>query len=68
MIRDQKFLVPEKDANPWRQGGVFRPDNWMENPYKGKDGGDYHSVEALRTANTEWRLANFPEISRKKVA
>jgi len=40
---------------------VPRPDRWMENPYIGKDGRDYHSFEALQQANAEHNEGMFPK-------
>jgi hypothetical protein len=34
--------------------GIPRPKDWMENPYIGKDGRDYHTYEALDAANVEF--------------
>lgn len=33
---------------------IPRPKDWMENPYIGKDGRDYHTLEALKVANAEF--------------
>ena len=40
---------------------IKRPENWMENPYIGRDGRDYHTYEALQSANAEFdRVRNQP--------
>ena len=59
MIKILNFLASKEDRNPWEKGGLFRPDNWMENPYIGKDGSSYHSSEALNVANEEWKKSNI---------
>lgn len=43
----------------WDEKGPMRPEGWMENPYIGKDGKDYHSFEALKRANEEWTRQMF---------
>jgi hypothetical protein len=42
-----------------RTGRIPRPEGWMENPYIGKDGQDYHSVEALIQANADYNDRMF---------
>ncbi|MBI2629116.1 hypothetical protein HYW74_03465 [Candidatus Pacearchaeota archaeon] len=34
---------------------IPRPEGYMENPYKGDDGRDYHNPEDLARANEEYR-------------
>ena len=38
-----------------------RPEGYMESPYIGKDGKEYHSVEALKCANDEWLRRMYPK-------
>lgn len=43
-----------------------RPKDWMENPYIGKNGKDYHTVEALHAANEEYsRIRNSKNLTSK---
>ena len=46
--------------------GIPRSEGWMKNPYLGKDGKDYHSVEELETANRNYCDRMFREIPEKK--
>lgn len=39
-----------------------RQKDYMENPYIGKDGRDYHTFEALEKANAEYFAMMFPKI------
>ena len=39
--------------------GIPRPEDHLENPFIGKDGGDYHDIEALQRANQEWYERNL---------
>ena len=41
--------------------GIPRPEGYMENPFIGKDGRDYHSAEALFQANKNWFERNNPK-------
>jgi hypothetical protein len=41
--------------------GIPRPTGFMENPFIGKDGRDYHSYEALKEANEAYFERMFQE-------
>ena len=58
-MTNQKDLYRESKEIP-------RPEGWMENPFIGKDGRDYHSVEALETANREYAERMFRIIPKKE--
>jgi|SRR3989338_4320599 len=40
---------------------IPRPEGYMENPYKGKDGREYHTHEDLQAANAEVKRQLFPQ-------
>ncbi len=39
----------------------------MSNPYIGKDGNDYHTIEALEAGNAAWTEAIFQYVRSKNV-
>ena len=40
---------------------IPRPEGFVENPYIGKDGKDYHSIAALSQADTEYYRQMFKQ-------
>lgn len=41
---------------------IPRPSGFMENPYIGRDGRDYHSVKALGVANADYVRRTYVKI------
>ncbi len=40
----------------------------MENPYIGKDGRDYYTLESLEQANRQFNASRFPKIPHKSIS
>lgn len=46
---------------------IMRPEGFMDNPYIGDDGRDYHSLEALQRANQEYFDRMFPVRPNRRI-
>lgn len=53
------FIISNKNPDPWAKGGILRPKGWTNNPYKGKDGKDYHTLEALQEADRRFKAGRI---------
>lgn len=42
------FIISNKNPDPWAEGGILRPKGRTKNPYKGRDGRDYHTLKSLQ--------------------
>jgi len=58
---DQRAGCDQYDGTPMTIKKIGRPEDYMENPYIGKDGRDYHTLEALMEANREQKRQLFPK-------
>ena len=59
MTRQQMYDILEPIE---AREGTSRLKGWMENPFIGKDGRDYHSHEALQAANDLWARTMLREV------